>query len=65
MAELRLLKNKEKAYHIDYIFASKNFINNVESCFVGKHKDWIALSDHMPIFAMYKQTKFDEMKNDM
>jgi exodeoxyribonuclease III len=40
---LFLLKKKEKAYHIDYIFTSQSFINNIESCFIGKYKDWIAL----------------------
>lgn len=52
---LFLLKNKDKPYHIDYIFASKNFIENTESCYIGRYKDWIALSDHMPIFAEYKR----------
>jgi exodeoxyribonuclease III len=52
---LFLLKKKEKPYHIDYIFASKNFINNIELCFVGKYKDWISLSDHMPVFAEYRE----------
>ncbi|OEU42968.1 hypothetical protein BGV40_06545 [Methanosarcina sp. Ant1] len=56
---LFLLKKKEKAYHIDYIFTSPNFINSIGSCFVGKYKDWIALSDHMSLFAEYRQTKFD------
>ena len=51
---LFLLKKKEKAYHIDYIFTSQSFINNIESCFICKYKDWIALSDHMPIFAEYR-----------
>jgi exodeoxyribonuclease-3 len=51
---LFLLKKKEKAYHIDYIFTSKNFINIIESCFIGKYKDWISLSDHMPILTEFK-----------
>jgi exodeoxyribonuclease III len=52
---LFLHKNKDEPYHIDYIFASGYFIDEIESCFVGKRGDWIALSDHMPIFAEYKQ----------
>jgi hypothetical protein len=44
------------------MFASKSFINNVESCYIGKRKDWIALSDHMPFFAELRQTGFDGMK---
>jgi len=50
---LFLLKNKEKTYHIDYIFTSKNFIEKIDSCRVGKYKDWIGLSDHMPVFAEF------------
>ena len=56
---LFLLKNKEKMYHIDYIFTSKNFNEKIDSCRVGKYKDWIGLSDHMPVFAEYKKIKFD------
>ncbi len=54
---LFLLKNKEKTYHIDYIFTSQNFINDLESCIIGKHKNWIALSDHMPVFAEFKENE--------
>jgi exonuclease III len=57
---LYLLKKKEKAYHIDYIFASESLISNIESCSVGKHKDWITLSDHMPVFAEFKQINLVE-----
>jgi len=48
-----LLKKKEKPYHIDYIFASNSFINNLKSCSVGKYNDWIKLSDHMPILSSF------------
>lgn len=50
---LYLLKKKEKAYHIDYIFSSRNFISGIDSCFIGKYNDWIGLSDHMPVFAEF------------
>lgn len=50
---LFLLKKKEKAYHIDYIFISKFFIDCLDSCFIGKYNDWIELSDHMPIFVEF------------
>jgi endonuclease/exonuclease/phosphatase family metal-dependent hydrolase len=55
-------KNKDTPYHIDYIFTSKQFIDNIESCSVGKYKDWIALSDHMPVIAEFIQRKFSETK---
>lgn len=51
---LFLLKKKEKAYHIDYIFTSQSFVENLKSCIIGRYQDWIALSDHMPIFAEFK-----------
>jgi len=46
---LFLLKNKEKPYHIDYCFASSSMITDQTTIKVGKHKDWIDVSDHMPI----------------
>ena len=55
---LYLLKKKEKAYHIDYIFTSQSLANNLESCYVGKYNDWIALSDHMPVCAEFNHINF-------
>ena len=44
-----LLKNLKKPYHLDYCFASSKLIGNKTSIEVGKHKDWLKLSDHMPL----------------
>ena len=46
---LYLLKKLAKPYHIDYCFASKNLWTNKTTCEIGLYKDWIKLSDHMPI----------------
>lgn len=46
---LYLLKNHEKPYHMDYCFASQSLISTKTKITVGKHKDWIKLSDHMPV----------------
>lgn len=46
---LFLLKKKTKPYHIDYCFASKSLYNDKTKIEIGKYKDWIKLSDHMPI----------------
>ncbi|GLR19867.1 endonuclease/exonuclease/phosphatase family protein [Portibacter lacus] len=46
---LFLLKNKEKPYHMDYCFASKDKITEKTTVRVGKYEDWIHLSDHMPV----------------
>ncbi len=42
-----LHKNKDKPYHIDYAFVSKQFLNS--GMRIGKMRDWIHFSDHMPI----------------
>ncbi len=44
-----LTKKLEKPYHLDYCFATEELINNNTSIRVGKYKQWIELSDHMPI----------------
>ena len=44
-----LLKNKEKPFHLDYCFAPTDMIAKHTTIEVGQYKDWIKLSDHMPI----------------
>ena len=41
-----MYRNKEKPYHIDYMFYKKKGINKIK---IGKFEDWISLSDHMPM----------------
>ena len=47
-----LQRKLEKPYHIDYIFIPKSFINK-SRLEIGKYKDWIHLSDHMPLIFEY------------
>lgn len=44
-----LQKNKSKPYHIDYVFASHEYLKLFRTFQVGKIEDWIAVSDHMPV----------------
>ncbi len=44
-----MYKNEIKPYHMDYCFASKSLLNNCQMT-IGAFKDWISLSDHMPLF---------------
>nr|WP_315463443.1 endonuclease/exonuclease/phosphatase family protein [uncultured Rhodoferax sp.] len=43
-----LQRNVEKAYHIDYVFVSRDLLDqsNVK---VGEQKNWLGVSDHMPV----------------
>ena len=43
-----LQKNLKKAYHIDYVFASSNYLNS-SSCKIANAEDWLKYSDHMPL----------------
>ncbi len=44
-----LQKNKNKPYHIDYCFASKNFITKIKHLEVGHFDFWKSYSDHAPL----------------
>ena len=44
-----LQKNLKKSYHIDYCFASENFLMSGFKFTIGNFQDWITLSDHVPI----------------
>jgi len=45
-----MYKKRNRGYHIDYIFAHKDMINNIIDFWVGKYEKWIEYSDHMPLF---------------
>lgn len=44
-----MYKKRNRGYHIDYIFAHKDMINNIIDFWVGKYEKWIEYSDHMPL----------------
>ena len=48
-----LYKNKLKPYHLDYCFASADFIKNLHTVEVGEHRFWSKYSDHMPVITTF------------
>ena len=51
-----LHRNEEKPYHIDYAFMSTDLIKKSE-LIIGKKKDWLNVSDHMPISILIEDQK--------
>jgi exonuclease III len=43
------LKKKKKAYHVDYVFLSRQLLPKRKSVVVGGCDQWLSLSDHAPL----------------
>jgi exodeoxyribonuclease III len=46
---LYMYRHKDKPYHIDYCFASKDLLDKVSSVEIGDFDEWIKYSDHVPV----------------
>jgi len=42
---------KERCFHIDYIFAPRNWVSRITNLTVGTYRKWRPVSDHVPIIA--------------
>lgn len=49
-----LQRKLEKPYHIDYVFGSKEFVTGLKTMELGQIKEWLKLSDHLPIICEFK-----------
>lgn len=50
---LYMYRHKNKPYHLDYCFASKDLIEKLKLVEVGNHKDWCKHSDHTPVIVSF------------
>ncbi|HTF03115.1 MAG TPA: endonuclease/exonuclease/phosphatase family protein [Bacteroidia bacterium] len=50
---LFMYRHEDKPYHIDYCFASADFIDRLKNVEVGHFKDWSQFSDHKPLVATF------------
>jgi len=46
---LFMYRHQDKPYHIDYCFASTDFIEKLTNVEVGNYNDWTQYSDHKPL----------------
>ena len=46
---LYLYRHQNKPYHLDYCFASADFIKKLEQVEIGNYDDWKQYSDHPPL----------------
>jgi len=51
---LFMYRHPDKAYHIDYCFASIDLAKKITGIKVGAHKEWAKLSDHSPLTVTFK-----------
>ena len=50
---LYMYRHEDKPYHIDYCFASADFMNTLENVEVGNYPDWTKHSDHKPLIVTF------------
>ena len=48
-----LYRHQDKPYHLDYCFASQDFIKTLKEVTVGTYEDWTRYSDHKPLMVEF------------
>ena len=46
-------RNLNKPYHIDYIFGSPEFVENLKQIEIGSLEKWFPVSDHLPMISEF------------
>ena len=49
-----LYRHQDKPYHLDYCFASADFIKTLKGMEVGTYEDWTMYSDHKPLMVEFE-----------
>ncbi len=55
---LFMYRHHDKPYHIDYCFATSDFIARLKSVEVGDKDFWLEFSDHVPVIATFDCSHF-------
>jgi exodeoxyribonuclease III len=48
-----LYRHRNKPYHLDYCFASKDFADRLKNVEIGSYEEWCGLSDHVPVIITF------------
>lgn len=48
-----MYRHQNRPYHIDYCFASEDFISRLEYVEIGTHGEWRGVSDHTPLMVSF------------
>lgn len=51
---LSMFRHRDKPYHIDYCFATRDFVNELQAVEVGGYDQWHKYSDHTPLILTFK-----------
>lgn len=51
---LFMYRHQDKPYHLDYCFASVDFISKLKTVDVGTYEEWAKYSDHAPLIVTFK-----------
>jgi exodeoxyribonuclease-3 len=49
-----MYRHKDKPYHLDYCFASDDYMKRLVNVEVGRHNKWCKHSDHTPVIVTFK-----------
>lgn len=48
-----MYRHKDKPYHLDYCFASKDLLDKISSVEIGTYDQWAMYSDHVPVMVHF------------
>jgi exodeoxyribonuclease-3 len=50
-----MYRHKDKPYHLDYCFVSKDLAATIKSVKIGRHAYWSKYSDHVPLIVSFEK----------
>jgi exodeoxyribonuclease III len=57
-----MYRKKDKPYHLDYCFASGDFVKHLKQVEVGDHEFWCKYSDNVPVIVTFDAALYGKSK---